>query len=82
MTDDPLALLARRRARPPGAPATWCATSGPGRIAVAATKSSPTDVVTAMDRATEELLRSARASARPDDGVLGEEEGRVPGPAA
>jgi myo-inositol-1(or 4)-monophosphatase len=37
------------------------------------TKSSPTDVVTAADRASEELLVSGIRSARPDDGVLGEE---------
>lgn len=37
------------------------------------TKSSPTDVVTAADRAVEELLVGALAVARPQDGVLGEE---------
>ncbi|MGZ6827033.1 MAG: inositol monophosphatase family protein, partial [Mycobacteriales bacterium] len=37
------------------------------------TKSSPTDVVTAADRAVEELLVRALATARPDDGILGEE---------
>jgi len=37
------------------------------------TKSSPTDVVTAADRASEQLLVSGIRSARPDDGVLGEE---------
>ena len=37
------------------------------------TKSSPTDVVTAADRASEELLVSGIRAARPDDGVLGEE---------
>ena len=37
------------------------------------TKSSPTDVVTAADRAVERLLLDAIATARPDDGVLGEE---------
>ncbi|MFN2538544.1 MAG: inositol monophosphatase family protein [Mycobacteriales bacterium] len=37
------------------------------------TKSSPTDVVTAADKAVEELLVSALSSVRPDDGLLGEE---------
>jgi myo-inositol-1(or 4)-monophosphatase len=44
------------------------------RPAVASTKSSPTDVVTAMDRASERLLRDLLAERRPDDGLLGEEE--------
>ncbi|NCT90002.1 inositol monophosphatase [Cellulomonas sp. APG4] len=51
----------------------------PDRVDVAATKSSPIDVVTAMDLASEELLRSGLAAERPDDGVLGEEEGLVAG---
>lgn len=37
------------------------------------TKSSPTDVVTAADRASEQLLVEGIRAARPDDGVLGEE---------
>jgi myo-inositol-1(or 4)-monophosphatase len=45
------------------------------RPEVESTKSSPTDVVTAMDRAVEDLLRLRLAQARPDDGVLGEEAG-------
>jgi len=44
------------------------------RPSVASTKSSPTDVVTAMDRASERLLRDFLAERRPDDGLLGEEE--------
>ncbi|TFV85886.1 inositol monophosphatase [Blastococcus sp. CT_GayMR20] len=36
-------------------------------------KSSPVDVVTAVDTATEELVVSRLLAARPDDGVLGEE---------
>ncbi|MDM8085433.1 inositol monophosphatase family protein [Cellulomonas cellasea] len=51
----------------------------PDRVDVAATKSSPIDVVTAMDLASEALLREMLAEHRPDDGVLGEEEGYVPG---
>ncbi|WP_090030956.1 inositol monophosphatase family protein [Cellulomonas marina] len=45
----------------------------PERVTVAATKSSPQDVVTAMDVASETLLRRRLAELRPDDGVLGEE---------
>ena len=37
------------------------------------TKSSPTDVVTAADRASETLLVEGIRAARPGDGVLGEE---------
>ena len=37
------------------------------------TKSSPTDVVTAADRAVEQLLADGIRRARPDDGLLGEE---------
>lgn len=36
-------------------------------------KSTPTDVVTAMDRASEDLIVSRIVSAYPDDGILGEE---------
>ena len=46
-----------------------------GRVDVAATKSSATDVVTEIDRATEELIRRLIAAARPDDAVMGEEAG-------
>ena len=46
-----------------------------GAVAVAATKSSPTDVVTEADRATEALIRDRILAARPDDAFLGEEGG-------
>jgi myo-inositol-1(or 4)-monophosphatase len=46
---------------------------GGQRPEVESTKSSLTDVVTAMDRAVEDLLRRRLAQARPGDGVLGEE---------
>ena len=36
-------------------------------------KSSPVDVVTAVDRASEELITGRLLAARPDDGLLGEE---------
>ncbi|HET7326655.1 MAG TPA: inositol monophosphatase family protein [Nocardioidaceae bacterium] len=42
-------------------------------IAVAATKSSPTDVVTESDRASERLIHARIGAIRPDDGFLGEE---------
>ena len=40
------------------------------------TKSSPTDIVTEMDRAAEQLIRGRLLAARPDDAILGEEGGR------
>ncbi len=52
------ALIARERA---------------GVAAEVDTKSSPTDVVTAVDRAAEELITGRLLGARPGDGVLGEE---------
>ncbi|MGB9372829.1 MAG: inositol monophosphatase family protein [Jiangellales bacterium] len=42
-------------------------------VSVMATKSSPTDVVTAADTAVEAQIRAAVAQARPDDAVIGEE---------
>jgi len=42
-------------------------------------KSSPTDVVTHMDRAAEELLCSVILGERPGDGILGEEGGERAG---
>lgn len=56
--------------------------AGTGRSALRAgaeTKSSRTDLATAADRASERLVREALAAARPDDGVLGEEEGSSSG---
>jgi myo-inositol-1(or 4)-monophosphatase len=51
----------------------------PEQVSVASTKSSPTDIVTAMDTASEALLRKAIHEARPDDGILGEEGGQAHG---
>lgn len=48
-------------------------------VEVAATKSSDVDVVTAADRASEELVRSMLRERRPDDAVLGEEGEDEPG---
>ncbi|MFJ4480821.1 inositol monophosphatase family protein [Streptomyces longwoodensis] len=45
----------------------------PADLAVAATKSSPIDVVTEMDIAAEKLITTLIADRRPDDGFLGEE---------
>ncbi len=44
-----------------------------GRVGVADTKSSPTDIVTAIDRSCEELIRARILAARPTDGFVGEE---------
>jgi myo-inositol-1(or 4)-monophosphatase len=48
-----------------------------GQVEVAATKSSPTDVVTEMDRRSEELIRSRILAGRPADAILGEEGGLI-----
>ncbi|ANW17619.1 inositol monophosphatase family protein [Streptomyces clavuligerus] len=45
----------------------------PDDLGVAATKSSPIDVVTEMDIAAEKLITSLLAEHRPEDGLLGEE---------
>ena len=45
----------------------------PADLRVADTKSSATDVVTEMDRASERLIVDSILAARPGDGVLGEE---------
>jgi myo-inositol-1(or 4)-monophosphatase len=47
------------------------------RVEVAAVKSSPTDVVTEMDRRSEELIRLRILAVRPDDAILGEEGGQT-----
>ena len=48
-----------------------------GHVAVAATRSSPTDVVPEMDRRAEELIRGRILAARPGDAILGEEGGQT-----
>ncbi|MDD9207791.1 inositol monophosphatase family protein [Georgenia sp. 10Sc9-8] len=50
-----------------------------GLVEVASTKSSATDVVTAVDEESEELLRAEILAARPDDAILGEEGGSSSG---
>jgi len=44
-----------------------------GRVDVADTKSSATDAVTDIDRASEEFIRARLLEARPDDSIIGEE---------
>lgn len=51
----------------------------PAALRVESTKSSPTDVVTAMDRRAEALVREIVGAARPADGLLGEEAGHRAG---
>ena len=50
-----------------------------GRVDVAATKSTLTDVVTAVDEACERLIRGRLLGERPGDGFLGEEGDEVVG---
>ncbi|WP_030021220.1 inositol monophosphatase family protein [Streptomyces monomycini] len=51
----------------------------PADLGVAATKTSPIDVVTEMDIASEKLITGFLAERRPDDGFLGEEGASVAG---
>ncbi|MFF8957438.1 inositol monophosphatase family protein [Streptomyces sp. NPDC014894] len=51
----------------------------PDDLGVAATKSSPIDVVTEMDIAAEKLITGFLSEHRPHDGFLGEEGASVPG---
>ncbi|MGO3885009.1 MAG: inositol monophosphatase family protein [Mycetocola sp.] len=44
-------------------------------VSVAATKSNAVDIVTAVDRESEELIRERIRAARPQDGFFGEESG-------
>ncbi|MBC7630855.1 inositol monophosphatase family protein [Aeromicrobium sp.] len=50
-----------------------------GRVDVAATKSSPTDVVTEIDKACERLIRDRLLAERPHDGFMGEESDELVG---
>lgn len=51
----------------------------PDAVEVAATKSTATDVVTVMDQASQDHLLARLREARPDDAVLGEEDGGASG---
>ena len=76
---DPAGLLGLARAAADAAGQMLAARrpDGPaGRPAVAGTKSSPTDVVTEMDRAAETLISERIRAERPGDAILGEEGGQ------
>jgi fructose-1,6-bisphosphatase/inositol monophosphatase family enzyme len=51
--------------------------AGHSEVRVVETKSSPTDVVTEMDRAAEKLIRERILAVRPGDAILGEEGGQT-----
>lgn len=70
MPHDDLLTLARDVALKAGALAKQRRSEG---VEVAASKSSPVDIVTEADRETELLIRGLIADARPDDGFFGEE---------
>jgi myo-inositol-1(or 4)-monophosphatase len=72
MAHEELLEIARSVAEEAGALAARLRREG---VEVAATKSSPIDIVTAADRATEDLIRGRLAALRPGDGFLGEESG-------
>ena len=76
MPHDDLLDLARRIALEAGALAKQRRLEG---VEVAASKSSPVDIVTEADRETERLIRDALAQARPADGFFGEESGAEAG---
>jgi len=79
VTDDaPEALLGLARAAALEAGRMLAARRPPGRAGrpeVTGTKSSPTDVVTEMDRASEALITERLRAQRPGDAFLGEEGG-------
>jgi len=71
-----LGALAERVAREAG---VLVAAGRRGHVAVSATKSSPTDIVTAVDVASEQLIRRTILTARPDDSFVGEEGDDISG---
>ncbi|MER7501803.1 inositol monophosphatase family protein [Nonomuraea pusilla] len=78
MTADPIELgrLAEEIAREAG---DMLVAKRPTMSGAVATKSSPTDVVTVLDTASERLIRDRILEARPEDRILGEEGGEAPG---
>ena len=71
-----LRALAERVARSAGA----LLRDGLGRVRLeVGTKTTGTDMVTEMDRASEVLIEAELLGARPDDGILGEEGANRPG---
>jgi myo-inositol-1(or 4)-monophosphatase len=79
---DPADLLRLARSAAASAAEHLSGRRGPGpggRPQVAATKSSPTDVVTEMDRSAEAMITGHILAARPDDSLLAEEGGETSG---
>lgn len=76
MTDRQLRDLAAAVARQAGALARERRAHG---VRIAATKTTPADIVTAADREVEALIRGILARERPDDGFFGEESDARPG---
>lgn len=72
---DELLALARSAAHEAGA---FLLNERPDELVVE-TKSTPTDVVSQMDRGAEQIIVNAIIAARPDDAVLGEEGANRPG---
>jgi myo-inositol-1(or 4)-monophosphatase len=81
-TDDAEALLRIAVAAATEAGRLLASWRGDERPEVVQTKSSPTDVVTEMDRRSEALITSRIRAHRPGDAVLGEEGGQTAGGAA
>lgn len=75
---DPARLLATARQAAEEA-ALLLVRDRPAELGVAGTKSSPTDVVTEMDTASERVIKAAIRRHRPEDGFLGEEGGTEAG---
>ncbi len=78
MTPDPVALLSLASATAREAGAMVAARAGHIRTDVG-TKSTPTDMVTEVDRDSEALIVARILAARPADAILGEEGGGQPG---
>ncbi len=78
MNPDPVALLSLASATAREAGAMIAARAGHLRTDVA-TKSTPTDMVTEVDRDSEALIVARILAARPADAILGEEGGGQPG---
>ncbi len=68
-----VAALERLAVRVATAAARLVVDERPDQVSAAATKSSPTDVVTVMDTRAEELIRDLLLQERPGDSILGEE---------
>jgi myo-inositol-1(or 4)-monophosphatase len=71
-----LEALAVSAARAAG---TFIVAERPAALGVLDTKSSVNDIVTVMDQQSEALLRGLLLGARPDDAILGEEDGASAG---